>query len=364
MFLTVLFYVLIAVIFVEILFFSIAAINFKNITRKPKKSNAAVSLIIYTKNQADLIKKQLPIFLKQEHENFEIVLINHASTDDSLNVIEKFQKQHSIIKLVNVKNNEAFWSSKKYALTLGVKAATHEQLVLSSIAFEPQSTAWLQYMTAASTKKPMVIGFTAHINSNYFYRCLNLLAIVKNYTLGKMGLYYRGTSANVSYSKKLFFSSNGFVQHMKVPFGETILFANEVSKKSNTTICLYKDSFVTPVQKPSFRKWFTEQTKNNLILRHCNTTAQIANGILFGCHFLFYLLATFLLFFNALDLEILIASLIVARFIAQFFCYGLVVKKIQDLKLLFAIPFFEVFLLVIQFFIFILILNSKRLHWN
>jgi len=364
MFLTVLLYVFIAVVCIEIIFFCFAVLNFKNVSDSPELSNSQISLILYTKNQATLLKKQLPNFLKQKHNNFEIVLINHASSDESLEVMEDFKKKNPTLKIIDVKNNEAFWASKKYALTLGIKAATHEHLVLSSINFEPQSTSWLQQMAAASNRKSMVIGFVKYNNYNYFYRFFYFIRIIKDYTLGKMGVYHGGTSANVSYSKELFFSSNGFVQHMEIPFGETTLFANEVAKKSNTAFCLHKNSFVSPVQKTSFVEWFRNQVKNDLKLRHCKPSAQIANVILFLSHFAFYLLAPFLLFFSTAELEMVIISLIVGRYLIQYISYGVIAKKLQDLKLIIALPLFEVFQLVTQFLIFISSLNSKRLYWN
>lgn len=364
MFLTVLLYVFIAVVCIEIIFFCFAVLNFKNVSDSPELSNSQISLILYTKNQATLLKKQLPNFLKQKHNNFEIVLINHASSDESLEVMEDFQKKNPTLKIIDVKNNEAFWASKKYALTLGIKAATHEHLVLSSINFKPQSTSWLQQMAAASNRKSMVIGFVKYNNYNYFYRFFYFIRIIKDYTLGKMGVYYGGTSANVSYSKELFFSSNGFVQHMEIPFGETTLFANEVAKKSNTAFCLHKDSFVTPLQKTSFVEWFQNQVKNDLKLRQCKLSAQIANVILFLCHFMFYLLAPFLLFSSPSEIEIPIISLIVGRYVIQYISYGVIAKKLQDLRLIIAMPLFEVFQLLSQFLIFISSLNSKRLYWN
>lgn len=187
---------------------------------------------------------------------------------------------------------------KKYALNLGIKAATHENLVLSSVNFEPQSRSWLQHMAAASMKKSMAIGYVKYTHYNYFYRFFDFLRTIKNYTLGKIGVYYSGTSANVSYSKELFFSSNGFVQHMEIPFGETTLFANNVAKKSNTTFCLHKDSFVAPVQKTNFKEWFLKQAKNDLKLRHCKPSALIANAILFFKSFYILSFSAFFIVFQ------------------------------------------------------------------
>lgn len=70
------------------------------------------------------------------------------------------------------------------------------------------------------------------------------------------------------------------------------------------------------------------------------------------------------MFFNSAELEMIILSLIVGRYLIQYIYYGIIAKKLQDLKLIIALPLFEVFQLVTQFLIFISSLNSKRVYWN
>ena len=366
MLLTVLFYVFMAVILIEIIYFAIVIYSFYNSTNESKKSDVAISLLLYTKNNEELLKKQLPVFLKQKHKNYEIVLINHASTDDSLEVMENFQKKNPTIKIIDVKNNETFWASKKYAFTLGIKAAKHEQLVMSSIDYEPQSTSWLQYIAGASMQKPIVIGFKNfnQIKRNFFCRFFDFMYIIKSYTLGKMGLLFNGNSANVSYPKTLFFSTNGFVHHMNIPFGETRLFANQVAKKSNTTFCLHPDADVAHVQKQSFKSWFREQRKNELILRRCKIVAQLSNGLLFFCRLTFFSLASILLIFSAPKIQFVTGILVLCRILVQYISYGMAAKRLNALKLIIALPLFELWHLATQFIIFILSLKSKRLYWN
>lgn len=89
-----------------------------------------VSVIICAKNEAKNLKTFLPLIITQNYSNFEIVLINDASHDETLQVMEGFSLQHSNIKIVSVKNTEAFWGNKKYALTLGIKASTNDYCFL------------------------------------------------------------------------------------------------------------------------------------------------------------------------------------------------------------------------------------------
>ena len=69
----------------------------------------------------------------------------------------RFQKQSSKIKIVNVKNNEAFWGNKKYALTLGIKAATNEHLLFTDADCIPSSRKWIQEMSNHFTVSKTII---------------------------------------------------------------------------------------------------------------------------------------------------------------------------------------------------------------
>ena len=111
------------------LFFSKLA--FLKISEKNISEKYPVSLIICAKNEAENLKKNIPLWQQQNYNNFEIILINDASIDETLELMESFAENDSRIQIVNVKNNEAFWANKKYALTLGIKRAKNTRLVFT-----------------------------------------------------------------------------------------------------------------------------------------------------------------------------------------------------------------------------------------
>src|SRR5262245_50678074 len=78
-----------------------------------------ISVIVCAKNEEENVRKLVPLLAEQNYPTFEIVLIDDASSDDTLEIFEEFEKQYPNVKLVKVENNEAFWGNKKYALTLG-----------------------------------------------------------------------------------------------------------------------------------------------------------------------------------------------------------------------------------------------------
>ncbi|MCB0445514.1 MAG: glycosyltransferase family 2 protein, partial [Gelidibacter sp.] len=113
---TVLFYTFCVVIFIQLVFYGFVFGNFNRIkTTQQPSNNIPISVIICAKNESKNLKKFLPSILEQDHPNFEIVLINDCSSDDTLKVMEACKTAHTNIKIVNVKPIEAFKKKKKYA---------------------------------------------------------------------------------------------------------------------------------------------------------------------------------------------------------------------------------------------------------
>ena len=90
-----------------------------------------ISIIVCAKNEEENIKKYFQTLVTQNYPDYEIVLIDDASSDETLELFESYEKQYANVKLVKVQNNEAFWGNKKFALTLGIKAAKNEYLVFT-----------------------------------------------------------------------------------------------------------------------------------------------------------------------------------------------------------------------------------------
>lgn len=124
---SILFYIFIVVVSIQIGYYLSFLFSFgiKRAESRLKK-NIPISIIICAKNEADNLKKNLPLILDQEYSNFEIVLVNDSSSDDTLKVMKEFEANSNNIKVVDVKTNETFWGNKKYALTLGIKTSKYD----------------------------------------------------------------------------------------------------------------------------------------------------------------------------------------------------------------------------------------------
>lgn len=327
-----------------------------------------VSVIICAKNESNNLKAFLPAILSQSYSNFEVVLINDASSDNTLEVMEAFAENHKNIKIVDVKSNEAFWGNKKYALTLGIKAATNEHLLFIDADCKPVSRSWISEMCSQfSNEKTIVIGYGGYSkikNSflNKLIRFETLLTAIQYFSFAKCGMPYMGVGRNLAYTKKQFFDANGFMGHIKIKSGDDDLFINQVSTKKNTAVRYSKNSFTISKPKTTFKAWITQKRRHISTAKHYKALHKYLLAIIYATTLLFWVLATFLLA-SQYNWPIVLA-LIVLRLTVLYTIYGVSAKKLRESDLIIFIPFLEFFLITFQLTIFISNLISKPNHWK
>ena len=366
MVITVLFYILVATTAIQLTYF----LCFSSILFLKKenelKEEIPISVIICAKNEAQNLREYLPSIINQKYSNFEIVLINDASSDNTLEVMESFKKQHANIKIVNVKNNEAFWGNKKYALTLGIKAAKNEHLLFTDADCKPVSKFWAQSMVQKfSNGKTIVLGYGKYTTQKSFVNLLvrfeTLLTAIQYFSYAKLGSPYMGVGRNLGYTKNEFFKTKGFISHIQVKSGDDDLFIQEAATKLNTAICLDENSYTTSTPPITIKEWFRQKR------RHVSTSSfykfkhQFFLGLYFLSKLLLYFLTILLFFFVSWKL---ITPIVFLYLTSLFVVIGLAAKRLQEKKLIYFLPILEIFLLLFQFTIFISNTFSKPTHWK
>lgn len=340
----------------------------KEVTTPDIKSKLPVSIIICAKNEADNLKKNLPSILNQEYPEFEVILINDASSDTTLEVMKSFSNKHPIIKIVDVENNETFWGNKKYALTLGIKSAKYNHLLFTDADCLINSTSWIQEMAKKFTsKKTIVLGFSPYKKIkksflNALIRFETLMTAIQYFSYAKIGIPYMGVGRNMAYHKNEFFQAKGFIKHMHIKSGDDDLFIKEVATKKNVTINYTLDSITISEPKTSFKDWFQQKRRHVTTSVHYKKLHKFLLGIFYISQLLFWalLIILILLKFN-LTLIIAIAAF---RFLVQYIIYRRSFKKLHENSLYWFIPVLELFLIPFQFVIFIVNSFSKPKHWR
>lgn len=364
-----LFCLFIVVVVIQFLYYVVFFGKFsfaKRQSQTPKR--IPISVLVCAKNEAENVKKFVPILAEQNYPDFEIVLIDDASSDETLDLFEEFEQQYSNIKLVKVANIEAFWGNKKFALTLGIKAAKNEYLLFTDADCYPTSKDWIKEMSSNFTQqKTIVLGYGAYekIKGSFLNKIIRfetLLTATQYFGWAKMGKPYMGVGRNLAYKREEFFKTNGFIEHMKIRSGDDDLFINEASNSKNTTVCFSKESFTFSKPKTTFSDWFTQKRRHVSTAKHYKAFDRIQLALFFLTQLLFIVLPIVLLIFQFQWIVVL--SLIGFRYLFAWISMGFAAGKLHEKDTMYWFPVIEILLIFTQLNVFVTNTFSKPVHWK
>lgn len=360
-------YFLIGVVLINTAYFTLfSKFSLQKPNNSPNKQSFPVSIIVCAKNEAENLKENIPLWLAQDYPNFELILINDASTDDTKEIIESYVAKDTRVHTVNIENNEAFWSNKKYSLTLGIKRAVNKRMLFTDADCRPASDQWLSYMTSElSEDTHLVLGYGAYQKKrgllNALIRFETLMTAVQYFSYAVAGSPYMGVGRNMAYTSKLFYENRGFMSHMNIPSGDDDLFVNEAANKENTQICFHEDAFTLSEPKQSLADWFRQKRRHVTTSKHYQKKHKYLLGAYYISNLLFWLLA--IASFIWLDWKMPL-GIVLFRFIVQYIFLGNAAKLLKERDLLLWLPFMEIFLVFFQLTIFITNSISKPVRWK
>jgi glycosyltransferase involved in cell wall biosynthesis len=369
MILIVLFWLFVAVVAIQFLYYIVVFGKFSFV--KAKKNNLKkipISVIVCAKNEAENVSKFIPLLAQQNYPNFEIILIDDASNDATLDLFEAFEKQYSNVCLVKVENNEAFWGNKKFALTLGIKAASNEYLLFTDADCYPTSNSWISEMSSHFTlHKTIVLGYGAYEkipNSflNKIIRFETLLTAVQYFSWARTGHPYMGIGRNMAYKREEFFNVNGFIDHIKIRSGDDDLFINQAATRKNTTVCYSPESFTYSQPKTTFSDWFNQKRRDVSTANYYKSFDKMQLKLFFLTQLLTLTLPLVLLAFQFQ--WVIVVSLVAFRYSFAWISLGFGAGKLNEKDVMFWFPIIEFVLIFTQLNIFITNLFSKPIHWK
>ena len=200
--------------------------HFRLLIQKKKELNTAlppVSIVICARNEEDNLYEHLPKILEQDYPQFEVIIVIDQTVDDSVHIIRAFQKDYPQLRCIEMERNRHRQFGKKLPLTVGIKGAAYDKILLIDADCYPQSDQWIRKMISNyTTGKEIVLGYGPYETKkgwlNKFIR-FDTAVIAMNYlSFAKSGRPYMAVGRNLSYSKKRWLEVDGFKKHYHVPF--------------------------------------------------------------------------------------------------------------------------------------------------
>lgn len=303
-----------------------------------------VSVIISARNEAKNLIVYLPYILQQEYQEYEVVVVNDRSTDESEDVLREIQQEFPHLKIVTVTEHDKYKTGKKFALTMGIKAAKYDHFLFTDADCKPATLHWITRMAAnfnASTK--IVLGYSPYVKTgnflNPFIRFETLKTGINYLSSVLKGNPYMGIGRNMAYTKELFFRAKGFASHMHVMSGDDDLFVNQNGTATNTAIEIHPDTFTYSDAKSTISSWFIQKRRHMGVGKLYKNSHRRMLSLDAVSGFLFYVL--FILFIVLKFEPILIVGVLLFRLILQLLIYRKIFRKLDCGDLLWWLPFFD-----------------------
>ena len=334
-------------------------------TRKIKKGDVPhtveqppVSIIICARNEGDNLHRFLPLVLEQNYEDYEVIVVNDGSCDDTEEIIKDLQKVYHNLYITNIPQETRIISHKKLAITVGVKAAKNEILLFTDADCRPLTPNWITSIVRNfNDQTEFVLGHGNYYREHGFISKMvsyDTLTIAMQYMgFALLGYPYMGVGRNMAYRKSTFFNHKGFAGFLHVASGDDDLLINAFGKKHNTRIEPSLEAETLSLPKTTFRDWYYQKLRHLSTVDVYQSSSKMWIGLEPLSRGLFYLTILLLTIFNynnPVILSIVISSFLL-RFLTQFIIINLTAKTYKDKGFGLSIILFDILLPLINLYI-------------
>lgn len=222
-----------------------------------------VSIILTPHDEAEALAANLPLLLDQDYPvDYQVIVIVEQGYHDTEDVVKHIQNEinekqgHASLYMTYIPESSRYMSRKKLAMTLGVKAARTEWILLTEATTKPSSRQWLRTMTRACDQDArMVIGYGGYADeASSFKRFERLYMAYYLMREDSHGQAYRTLSHNLLLRKNDFMASDGFLGSLNLIRGEYDALVNKFSTADGTRLVTDQAAWMID-DAPSHKTW-------------------------------------------------------------------------------------------------------------
>lgn len=310
-----------------------------------------VSIIIAARNESDNLYENLPYLLQQNYPEYEIIVVNNQSIDDSAYLLNAFTQQFENVRVIEVNRSQHIKPGKKLPLTLGIKGAKYEHLLFIDADCKPTSNTWLKSMASNFvTGKELVIGYGPYTKEKGFLnrviRFDTTWIAVSYFSMALAKLPYMGVGRNMAYTKSLFNSVNGFKSHYSLPSGDDDLFIQEAAKNRNYAINIDQHSYSYSAPHSTWSGWIRQKTRHYSTSNRYSRLKKLMLGV-YPASLLFVLFTFIILMFDADFRWLALASFLLLTFL-KWWIQGRCFNKLHEKSFVAYLPLWDIFYTILM----------------
>lgn len=331
-----------------------------------RKPEIPISIIIACRNGGNELLKNLPAILNQEYSNYEVIVVNNNSVDNSSIILADFELKYRHLKVIELGNGKHLRPGKKLPLTVGIKGANNEHLIFTDVDCIPNSNQWVTQMAQSFTDdKKIVLGYGPYhkrksiINKIIRFDCAWIAMNYLSYALYKIP--YMGVGRNLAYTKTAFYSVDGYKSHCSLSSGDDDLFVQEAANKSNLAIQIDPQSYCFSEAKNNWTDWIYQKS------RHYTTAPKYSfiKKLLLAIYPI-SLISTWICFVSLMVIakHICLCILFMSTFYAvKWWIQGRCLLKLKEKRFAVFFPLWDLFYALLIPLVYVLAINKQNYKW-
>ncbi len=244
-----------------------------------------VSVIVAARNEAYNLADYLPALLEQDYPMFEVIVVDDGSEDGTRALLDELSLHYPRLRHSFVPRQARIISSKKLALSLGIKAARYDYLLFTDADCRPASRFWIQEMMQGfdSDQTQVVLGYGAYFKQkgmlNRLVRYDTLFNGLHYLGSARAGHPYMGVGRNLAYRKEWFNNSKGFTPFLGMMAGDDDLLVNHAATGKNTATIATPKSLTWSPAKTSWRDWWHQKHRHLSVSPAYTLSSRLRLGI-------------------------------------------------------------------------------------
>ena len=291
-----------------------------------------LSVVICARNESENLRRNLPAILKQDYPDFEVIVINDGSTDESEDLLSELEEEYPNLYHSFTPDSARYISRKKLALTLGIKASKYDWLVFTEADCTPVSDKWLRRIARNFTPSTdIVLGYSGYERGKgWLHKRVSfdsLFTSLRYLGFALAGKPYMGIGRNLAYRKELFFKVKGFSTHLNMQRGEDDLFINQIANENNTRVETSPDSVIRMQPVERYKDWKEEKVSYMETARFYKGSQRWVLGLETATRLLFYVACLSGIVFGILSFHWLAAGLVLLLWIVRYSAQAYVINK-------------------------------------
>ncbi len=273
--------------------FSKVAFYKRNAHPKLDKELEPVSIVLCARNAYEYLIELIPALLKQDYPDFEIVVVNDCSDDETEEYLKDLERKEPRVKPVQLKQHLNFFNGKKFPLSMGIKSAQNDLIILTECKCMPVNDQWLRSMVSRyNPRTEIVIGYSPYVHKKSSLNRIMRFDALQNgllYLSAALNRHpYMGIGNNLSYRKELFYKNQGFTSHYTTSVGEDDLFINQVATKQNTEVLIDAENAILTNPTSNFKSWMRQKSSRYSTVSKYNGRSRLMLSLFYISQLLFY----------------------------------------------------------------------------